>query len=193
MPGNVVLHARRLGLRRLPAASHWCCRNRVLGLALEEHPSITQLAGKLLQGGPLVRRPRSRRKLLHVRAGSCAEGEISIARWLPSRQHEQTMLCASRSACFTCFEIVVRRRYLQVCVSIISVIYHQRPPHCSNDGVHAQLHTTMHTCYTSNATTREEMCFNTTRHITLNTTLSLPPINSATPAPRSWALDYVHT
>ena len=60
MPGNVVLHARRLGLRRLPAASHWCCRNRVLGLALEEHPSITQLAGKLLQGGPLVRRPRSR-------------------------------------------------------------------------------------------------------------------------------------
>jgi len=60
MPGNVVLHARRLGLRRVPVASHWCCRNRVLGLALEEHPSITQLAGKLLQGGPLVRRPRSR-------------------------------------------------------------------------------------------------------------------------------------
>jgi hypothetical protein len=59
MPGNVVLHARRLEMRRVPAAFH-CRRKRVPGLALEEHPSITQLAGKLSQGGPLVRRPRSR-------------------------------------------------------------------------------------------------------------------------------------
>jgi hypothetical protein len=60
MPGNVVLHACRLGLRRVPAASHWCRRNRVLGLALKEHPSTTQVAGKLSQGRPLVRRPQSR-------------------------------------------------------------------------------------------------------------------------------------
>lgn len=60
MPGNVVLHAHRLELRRVLAASHWCRRNSAPGLALKEHPSITQLAGKLSQGRPLVRRPRPR-------------------------------------------------------------------------------------------------------------------------------------
>jgi hypothetical protein len=60
MPGNVVLHAHRLELRRVLAASHWCRRNSAPGLALKEYPSITQLAGKLSQGRPLVRRPRPR-------------------------------------------------------------------------------------------------------------------------------------
>ena len=60
MPGNVVLHAHRLGLRRVLAVSHWCRRNSVPGLALKEHPSITQLAEKLSQGRPLMRRPRSK-------------------------------------------------------------------------------------------------------------------------------------
>jgi hypothetical protein len=59
MPGNVVLHARRLELRRVPTAFHRR-RTRVPVLALKEHPSITQLAGDLSPGRPLVRRPRSR-------------------------------------------------------------------------------------------------------------------------------------
>jgi hypothetical protein len=59
MPGSVVLHARRLGLRRVPAAIH-CRRKRVPDLALKEHSSTTQLARKLSQGRPLVRKPRSR-------------------------------------------------------------------------------------------------------------------------------------
>lgn len=182
MPGNVVLHARRLELRRVPAAFH-CRRKRVPGLALEEHPSITQLAGKLLQGGPLVRRPRSR---------SCSMSAQCRARKVRLVLHDGPRRVSTSRPCFaylgppalpaldSLFDVVTCR-----CVLTVRVIYHQRLAHYSNDDVHAHLHATMHTCYTSNATTREEICFNTTRHITLNTTSSLPPINSATPAPRS--------